>query len=124
MPLSTKDPRPSPADAEAVVHAALDAGVTLIDTADAYALDGRPPQPGGDVVINPSEQLMSTTRADTPRGTATTAHSGSGGGQRERMAFRAASTSSTLSGVAFAPISPIRHTEAAYAPTPPPISMS
>ena len=39
MPLSTKQPRPSPADAEAVVHAALDAGVTLIDTADAYAYD-------------------------------------------------------------------------------------
>jgi aryl-alcohol dehydrogenase-like predicted oxidoreductase len=39
MPLSTKEPRPSPADAEAVVHAALDAGVTLIDTADAYAHD-------------------------------------------------------------------------------------
>ena len=39
MPLSTKDPRPSPADAEAVVHAALDAGVTLVDTADAYARD-------------------------------------------------------------------------------------
>ena len=39
MPLSTKDPRPSPADAEATVHAALDAGVTLIDTADAYSRD-------------------------------------------------------------------------------------
>jgi aryl-alcohol dehydrogenase-like predicted oxidoreductase len=39
MPLSTKEPRPSPAEAEAVVHAALDAGVTLIDTADAYAHD-------------------------------------------------------------------------------------
>jgi aryl-alcohol dehydrogenase-like predicted oxidoreductase len=39
MPLSTKEPRPSPADAEAVVHAALDSGVTLIDTADAYARD-------------------------------------------------------------------------------------
>jgi aryl-alcohol dehydrogenase-like predicted oxidoreductase len=39
MPLSTKDDRPSPAEAEAVVHAALDAGVTLIDTADAYARD-------------------------------------------------------------------------------------
>ncbi|WP_448613025.1 aldo/keto reductase [Modestobacter sp. URMC 112] len=37
MPLSSKEDRPSPADAEAVVHAALDAGVTLIDTADAYA---------------------------------------------------------------------------------------
>src|SRR3954449_6933536 len=39
MPLSTKEDRPSPSDAEAVVHAALDAGVTLIDTADAYARD-------------------------------------------------------------------------------------
>jgi aryl-alcohol dehydrogenase-like predicted oxidoreductase len=39
MPLSTKEPRPSPAEAETVVHAALDAGVTLIDTADAYAAD-------------------------------------------------------------------------------------
>jgi aryl-alcohol dehydrogenase-like predicted oxidoreductase len=39
MPLSTKQPRPSPADAEVVVHAALDAGVTLIDTADAYSYD-------------------------------------------------------------------------------------
>jgi aryl-alcohol dehydrogenase-like predicted oxidoreductase len=39
MPLSTKEDRPSPADADKVVHAALDAGVTLIDTADAYARD-------------------------------------------------------------------------------------
>ncbi|RBY88310.1 aldo/keto reductase [Blastococcus sp. TF02A-26] len=39
MPLSTKSDRPSPDEAEAVVHAALDAGVTLIDTADAYAAD-------------------------------------------------------------------------------------
>ena len=39
MPLSTKEDRPSPADAEATVHAALDAGVTLIDTADAYSWD-------------------------------------------------------------------------------------
>src|SRR5829696_3236090 len=39
MPLSTKDPRPSPEEAIAVVHAALDSGVTLIDTADAYSRD-------------------------------------------------------------------------------------
>ena len=39
MPLSTNEHRPSPDDAVAVVHAALDAGVTLIDTADAYAAD-------------------------------------------------------------------------------------
>jgi aryl-alcohol dehydrogenase-like predicted oxidoreductase len=39
MPLSTKDPRPSREEATAVVHAALDAGVTLVDTADAYSRD-------------------------------------------------------------------------------------
>jgi aryl-alcohol dehydrogenase-like predicted oxidoreductase len=39
MPLSTKEARPSPEEAHAVVHAALDAGVTLIDTADAYSHD-------------------------------------------------------------------------------------
>jgi aryl-alcohol dehydrogenase-like predicted oxidoreductase len=39
MPLSTKDGRPSREEAIGVVHAALDAGVTLIDTADAYSRD-------------------------------------------------------------------------------------
>jgi aryl-alcohol dehydrogenase-like predicted oxidoreductase len=39
MPLSSKENRPTPDEAESVVHAALDAGVTLIDTADAYAHD-------------------------------------------------------------------------------------
>jgi aryl-alcohol dehydrogenase-like predicted oxidoreductase len=39
MPLSTKDDRPSREEGIAVVHAALDAGVTLVDTADAYAAD-------------------------------------------------------------------------------------
>ena len=39
MPLSTRTDRPSHEDAVATVHAALDAGVTLIDTADAYAAD-------------------------------------------------------------------------------------
>ncbi len=39
MPLSTKDGRPSREEAVAVVHAALDAGVALVDTADAYARD-------------------------------------------------------------------------------------
>lgn len=39
MPLSTKAERPSREEAVGVVHAALDAGVTLIDTADAYARD-------------------------------------------------------------------------------------
>jgi len=40
MPLSV-DPVPDPDRAQATVHAALDAGVTLIDTADAYTPDGR-----------------------------------------------------------------------------------
>jgi aryl-alcohol dehydrogenase-like predicted oxidoreductase len=39
MPLSTRQPRPSREEAVAVVHAALDAGVTLVDTADAYSHD-------------------------------------------------------------------------------------
>lgn len=39
MPLSTKEPRPSREEAIGVVHAALDAGVTLVDTADAYSRD-------------------------------------------------------------------------------------
>ncbi|MFY0407400.1 aldo/keto reductase [Solicola sp. PLA-1-18] len=41
MPLSMKPGEPGPEQAEQVVHAALDAGVTLIDTADAYSPDGR-----------------------------------------------------------------------------------
>ncbi len=39
MPLSTKKPRPTREEAIGVVHAALDAGVTLVDTADAYSRD-------------------------------------------------------------------------------------
>jgi aryl-alcohol dehydrogenase-like predicted oxidoreductase len=39
MPLSTKGDRPSREEAIGVVHAALDSGVTLVDTADAYAHD-------------------------------------------------------------------------------------
>ena len=40
MPLSIRG-RPDETTARAVVHAALDAGVTLIDTADSYCLDDR-----------------------------------------------------------------------------------
>ncbi len=39
MPLSVTRQRPTERDAVRTVHAALDAGVTLIDTADAYCLD-------------------------------------------------------------------------------------
>ena len=38
-PLSDSEPRPDEADAIAAIHAALDGGATLIDTADAYCLD-------------------------------------------------------------------------------------
>lgn len=37
-PLSDSSPRPSEAEAVGVIHAALDGGATLIDTADAYCL--------------------------------------------------------------------------------------
>ena len=40
MHLSIQD-RPPEAQATRVIHAALDAGVTLIDTADVYCLDNR-----------------------------------------------------------------------------------
>jgi len=49
MPL-TMDKRPSEADAIATVHAALDAGVTLIDTADAYTPSDRGPGMNEEVV--------------------------------------------------------------------------
>lgn len=39
MPLSTQGRPPSERDAIRVLHAALDAGITLIDTADVYCLD-------------------------------------------------------------------------------------
>lgn len=38
-PLSDSKPRPDEADAIAAIHAALDGGATLIDTADAYCLN-------------------------------------------------------------------------------------
>lgn len=41
MPLSMTPGKPDAAQAEATIHAALAAGVTLIDTADAYTPDGR-----------------------------------------------------------------------------------
>ena len=74
MPLSTKDPRPSPADAEAVVHAALDAGVTLIDTADAYSRDEAEFGHNEELVANAlrsygrAEVLVATKGGHTRRG--------------------------------------------------------
>ena len=49
MPL-TMDQRPTEEDAIATVHAALDAGVTLIDTADAYTWAERGPGANEEVV--------------------------------------------------------------------------
>jgi aryl-alcohol dehydrogenase-like predicted oxidoreductase len=74
MPLSTKEPRPCPADAEAVVHAALDTGVTLIDTADAYAYDEAEFGHNEELVANAlrsygrAEVLVATKGGHTRRG--------------------------------------------------------
>lgn len=57
MPLSTTG-RPDPATALGVIHAALDAGVTLIDTADVYCLDHRD--------IGHNERLVSKALATWP----------------------------------------------------------
>ena len=76
MPLSTKEPRPSPTDAEAVVHAALDAGVTLIDTADAYAHDEAEFGHNEELVANAlrsygrTDVLVATKGGHTRQGTA------------------------------------------------------
>ena len=75
MPLSTKEPRPSPTDAEATVHAALDAGVTLIDTADAYSRDEAEFGHNEELVANAlrsygrADVLVATKGGHTRRGT-------------------------------------------------------
>ncbi|WP_345770531.1 aldo/keto reductase [Blastococcus saxobsidens] len=77
MPLSTKDPRPPQDDAIAVVHAALDAGVTLIDTADAYSRDEAEFGHNESLVAaalrsyggDPSSVLVATKGGHTRRGT-------------------------------------------------------
>lgn len=60
MPL-TMDERPARSDAVATVHAALDAGVTLIDTADAYTPSDRGPGANEELV---AEALASYSGAD------------------------------------------------------------
>ncbi len=45
-------------------------------------------------------------------------------GQRPRTSFSAARTRATFAGAALGPMRPIRHTDAAYAPAPAPISRS
>ncbi|MGY1707172.1 aldo/keto reductase [Geodermatophilus sp. SYSU D00697] len=77
MPLSTKTERPSHEDAVATIHAALDAGVTLIDTADAYARDeaefGHNESLVADALRSyggdPSSVLVATKGGHTRRGT-------------------------------------------------------
>jgi aryl-alcohol dehydrogenase-like predicted oxidoreductase len=58
MRLSHAPERPSTTDAVATVHAALDAGVTLIDTADVYCLDGSE--------IGHNERLVARALAEWP----------------------------------------------------------
>src|SRR5690606_23709592 len=57
MPLSIQG-RPDEAQAIAVIHAALDAGITFIDTADAYCLD--------DGEIGHNERLIAKALAAWP----------------------------------------------------------
>ncbi|MGY1776068.1 aldo/keto reductase [Geodermatophilus sp. SYSU D00804] len=77
MPLSTKTDRPTREEAVAVVHAALDAGVTLVDTADAYARDESEFGHNETLVAealaswggDPSQVLVATKGGHTRRGT-------------------------------------------------------
>ena len=75
MPLSTKDDRPSREEAIGVVHAALDAGVTLVDTADAYARD--------EAEFGHNEQLVAEALAAYGSGAADVLVATKGGHTRE-----------------------------------------
>lgn len=73
MPL-TMDQRPSERDAVATVHAALEAGVTLIDTADAYTPSDRGPGMNEEVVAKalaayggPSDGVVVATKGGHTR---------------------------------------------------------
>ena len=61
MPL-TMDQRPSEEDAIATIHAALDVGVTLIDTADAYTWAERGPGANEEVVAKALATYAGSTR--------------------------------------------------------------
>jgi aryl-alcohol dehydrogenase-like predicted oxidoreductase len=63
MPLSI-DGRPREVEAKRVIHAALEAGVTFIDTADVYCID--------DDDIGHNERLIAAALADWPRAAAVT----------------------------------------------------
>jgi aryl-alcohol dehydrogenase-like predicted oxidoreductase len=79
MPLSTKEDRPSPDDAERTVHAALDAGVTLVDTADAYAWD--------ESEMGHNEELIARALASYPGDTTAVLVATKGGHTREGRAW-------------------------------------
>jgi aryl-alcohol dehydrogenase-like predicted oxidoreductase len=79
MPLSTKEDRPSADDAERTVHAALDAGVTLIDTADAYAWD--------ESEMGHNEELIARALASYPGDTTAVLVATKGGHTREGRAW-------------------------------------
>lgn len=69
MPLSLRN-RPSPAAATTVIHAALNAGMTLIDTADVYCLDD------GDIGHNERLVAQSLTTWSGPSDSVTVATKG------------------------------------------------
>ena len=79
MPLSTKEDRPSPEDAERTVHAALDAGVTLIDTADAYSWD--------ESEMGHNEELIARALASYPGDTSAVLVATKGGHTRSGTAW-------------------------------------
>jgi aryl-alcohol dehydrogenase-like predicted oxidoreductase len=79
MLLSTKEDRPSADDAERTVHAALDAGVTLIDTADAYAWD--------ESEMGHNEELIARALASYPGDTTAVLVATKGGHTREGRAW-------------------------------------
>jgi len=70
MPLSHRG-RPDEADAIGVIHAALDAGVTLIDTADAYATGHADVGRGGELIAKAlrgrSEDVLVATKGGHTR---------------------------------------------------------
>jgi aryl-alcohol dehydrogenase-like predicted oxidoreductase len=96
MPMSFQV-RPERAQSISTIHAALDEGVTLIDTADAYTPDDRPPGHNEELVAEAlaaygrgADDVMVATKGATPAaapsGTSTVARTTCGRRARRRCA--------------------------------------